>query len=56
MMFSIPVSKLPGFMEGLSKFYKESMFAREQMMMESDFLQPEIYKKMFESWGMEHSE
>jgi uncharacterized protein (DUF169 family) len=56
MIFSIPVSKLAGFMEGLRKFYKESMFAREQMMMESDFLQPEIYKKMFESWGMEHSE
>jgi uncharacterized protein (DUF169 family) len=55
MMFSIPVSKLTAFMEDLRKFYKESMFAREQMMMESDFLQPEIYKKMFEAWGMEHS-
>ena len=55
MMFSIPVSKLPGFMEDLRKFYKESMFAREQMMMESDFQQPDIYKKMFEAWGMEHS-
>ncbi len=56
MMFSIPNSKLVDFMEGLRKFYKESMFAREQMMMESDFLQPEIYKKMFEAWGMKHSE
>ena len=55
MIFSIPFSKLTGFMEDLRKFYKESMFAREQMMMESDFLQPDIYKKMFESWGMEHS-
>lgn len=56
MMFSIPAPKLTGFMEDLRKFYKESMFAREQMMMESDFAQPDIYKKMFESWGMEHSE
>ena len=56
MMFSIPTPKLAGFMEGLRKFYKESMFAREQMMMEADFSQPEIYKKMFEAWGMEHSE
>jgi uncharacterized protein (DUF169 family) len=55
MIFSIPTAKLPGFMEGLRKFYKESMFAREQMMMEADFSQPDIYRKMFESWGMEHS-
>jgi uncharacterized protein (DUF169 family) len=55
MMFSIPTPKLTDFMEGLRKFYKESMFAHEQMMMESDFPQPDIYKKMFEAWGMEHS-
>jgi uncharacterized protein (DUF169 family) len=55
MMFSIPIAKLSGFMEGLRKFYKESMFAREQMMMEADFSQPDVYRKMFESWGMEHS-
>jgi uncharacterized protein (DUF169 family) len=55
MMFSIPKSKLADFVEGLRKFYKESMFAHEQMMMDSDFPQPDLYKKMFESWGMEHS-
>jgi len=55
MMLSIPSSKLPDFMEGLRKFYKDSMFAHEQMMMESNFPQPDIYKKMFETWGMEHS-
>jgi len=55
MMFSIPAPKLNGFMADLRKFYKESMFANEQMMMESDFEQPDIYKKMFEAWGMEHS-
>jgi hypothetical protein len=42
-------------MKGLRKFDKELMFAHEQMMMQSDFEQPGIYKQMFESWGMEHS-
>jgi uncharacterized protein (DUF169 family) len=55
MIFSIPVPKLTEFMEGLRKFDKESMFAHEQMMIQSDFEQPDIYKQMFESWGMEHS-
>ena len=55
MIFSIPVPKLADFMEGLRIFYKESIFANEQMAMESDFSQPDIYKKMFESWGMDHS-
>jgi uncharacterized protein (DUF169 family) len=55
MMFSIPAPKLPGFMEGLRKFYKESMFAHEQMAMLSDFPQPDIYKQLFEKWGMDHS-
>ena len=55
MIFSIPIPKLTDFMEGLRKFYEESMFAREQMMMESDFSQPDIYKQRFEAWGMEHS-
>ena len=54
-MFSIPAPKLEEFMEGLRKFYTESIFAHEQMAMEADFPQPDIYKKMFESWGMEHS-
>jgi len=55
MMFSVPTPKLADFMEGLRKFYKESIFANEQMGMESDFQQPDIYIKMFEKWGMEHS-
>lgn len=55
MIFSIPILKFAGFMKGLRKFYKESMFANEPMGMESDFSQPDIYKKMFEAWGMEHS-
>ncbi len=55
MIFSIPAPKLTEFMEGLRKFDQESMFAHEQMMMQADFEQPDIYKQMFESWGMEHS-
>ena len=55
MIFSIPKSKLSEFMEGIRKFYKESMYAHEQMMMEADFPQPDLYKKRFEAWGMEHS-
>jgi hypothetical protein len=29
------------------------MFADEQMMMLSDFPQPDIYKEVFKKWGME---
>jgi len=55
MIFSIPGPKLAEFMEGLRTFFRESFFANEQMMMESDFSQPEIYRKLFEEWGLEHS-
>jgi uncharacterized protein (DUF169 family) len=54
MIFSIPAVKLAGFMEGLKKFYEESMYANEQMMMKSDFHQPDLYKKIFKSWGMDY--
>ena len=52
MIFSIPAPKLEGFMKDLKVFFKESMFANEQMMMASDFPQPEIYKNIFKKWGM----
>jgi hypothetical protein len=32
------------------------MFANEQMMMEGDFPQPEIYEEIFKKWEMEHEE
>lgn len=54
MIFSIPAAKLDGFMEDFKKFDKESMYAHEQMMMKADFPQPDLYKKIFESWGMDH--
>lgn len=52
MIFSIPAPKLDRFMKDLKIFFKESMFANEQMMMASDFPQPEIYKNIFKKWGM----
>lgn len=54
MIFSIPTVKLDGFMEDFKKFDKGSMYAHEQMMMKADFPQPDLYKKIFESWGMDH--
>ena len=54
MIFSIPAVKLDGFMEDFKKFDKESMYAHEQMMMKPDFPQPDLYKRIFESWGMDH--
>jgi hypothetical protein len=38
-------------MKGLRKFQKESMFAREQMMLELYFPQPDIYKKCSKNGG-----
>jgi uncharacterized protein (DUF169 family) len=55
MMFSVPVDKLPGLVENLRGMERnESGFAHEQMMMRPDFPQPDLYKKVFESWGMDH--
>jgi uncharacterized protein (DUF169 family) len=55
MMFSVPRDKLAGLVENLGQFDRsESGFAHEQMMMRPDFPQPELYKRVFESWGMEH--
>lgn len=52
MIFSIPILRLDGFMDGLKNFFEKSMFANEQMMMVSDFPQPDIYKDIFKAWGM----
>ncbi len=55
MMFSVPVGKFAELTEGLREFDKnESGFAHEQMMMRPDFPQPDLYKHVFESWGMDH--
>jgi uncharacterized protein (DUF169 family) len=55
MMFSVPGNKLAGFTERLRQFDKnESGFAHERMMMRPDFPQPDLYKRVFEAWGMDH--
>jgi uncharacterized protein (DUF169 family) len=55
MMFSVPSNKLAALVENLGQFHRiESGFAHEQMMMRPDFPQPELYKKVFEAWGMDH--
>ncbi len=57
MMFSVPGDKLAGLVENLRKFDRnESGFAHETMMMRPDFPQPELYKKVFEAWGMDHDQ
>lgn len=56
MMFSVPESRLPGFVAGLKGVKRNvSGFADESMMMYPDFPQPDLYKKVFETWGMDHS-
>lgn len=55
MMFSVPRDKLAGLMEGLREYDKnEAGFAHEQMIMRPDFPQPDLYKRVFEAWGMDH--
>jgi uncharacterized protein (DUF169 family) len=55
MMFSVPRDRLAGFVENLKQFDRgESGFAHEQMMMMPDFPQPDLYKRVFEEWGMDH--
>jgi uncharacterized protein (DUF169 family) len=55
MMFSIPGNKLAELTQNLRQFDKnESGFDHEQMMMRPDFPQPDLYKRVFESWGMDH--
>ncbi|MDD5338644.1 MAG: DUF169 domain-containing protein [Dehalococcoidales bacterium] len=55
MMFSLPASKVATLVEGLKGTERfESGFAHESLMMRPDFPQPDLYKHVFESWGMDH--
>jgi hypothetical protein len=55
MMFSVPRDKLAVLVENLGQFERnESGFSHESMIMRPDFPQPELYKKVFEAWGMDH--
>jgi len=54
MMFSIPQNKMPVMMAGL-KANEHGAFAYRDhsMFMQPDFEQPEFYKEMFRSWGLD---
>lgn len=55
MMFSVPKGKIAELTINLRQFERnESGFAHEQMMMRPDFPQPDLYKKVFGDWGMDH--
>jgi uncharacterized protein (DUF169 family) len=55
MMFSVPKDRLAELVADLGKMDRnESGFAHETMMMRPDFPQPDLYKKVFASWGMDH--
>ena len=52
MILSVPRPRLAGFMGGLKTFFQDSRYAREQMMMQPDFPQPDFYKTAFKNWGL----
>lgn len=55
MMFSLPESRLPEFVQNLRQFDKnESGFQHERMTMMPNFPQPDLYRHVFESWDMDH--
>ena len=55
MMFSLPENRLPEFVKNLRHFDKnESGFQHERMTMMPNFPQPDLYKHVFEAWGMDH--
>ncbi len=54
MMLAIPGHKLAGLISDIREYEKnESGFAHENMIMRPDFPQPDFYKRMFESWGIQ---
>jgi uncharacterized protein (DUF169 family) len=56
MMFSVPKDKLATLVDGIRDMERnESGFSHESMMMRPDFPQPDLYKNVFEAWGMDHS-
>ncbi|MBN1190893.1 MAG: DUF169 domain-containing protein [Dehalococcoidales bacterium] len=56
MMFSIPANKLEGLVNDLAAYKSTGPgYAHETtMIMRPDFPQPDLYKKVFERWGMDH--
>jgi uncharacterized protein (DUF169 family) len=56
MIFSIPAARMTTFMEQFRTFDGDSRYAHEQMMMQPNFPQMDLYKKIFGAWGMKHTE
>ena len=55
MMFSIPADRLEGLVSDLKEYQvNNSRLLLENMIMRPDFPQPDLYKKVFEAWGMDH--
>lgn len=56
-MFSVPRDKIAGFVASLRDAQESyAPFVNENMMMRSDFPQPELYKNVFKAWGMDTEE
>ena len=57
MMFSVPGDKVAGLVADLKKYEEnDSGFAHQSMIMRPDFPHPELYKRIFKSWGMDTEE
>ena len=55
LMFSLPDNKRADLVENLRQFDRnESGFQHERMTMMPNFPQPDLYKHVFEAWGMDH--
>jgi uncharacterized protein (DUF169 family) len=54
MMFSVPQARMPAMMAGLRNYEHGAFSYREHsMFMQPDFEQPEFYKELFKSWGLD---
>jgi len=52
-IFAVPKEKIPTFMAGLSRGGRMPAFRDRYMSMLPDFEQPQFYKDMFKSWGLD---
>lgn len=55
MMFAIPRDRLGGLVADLKEYQANNpRLMLENMIMRPDFPQPDLYKRIFEAWGMDH--
>jgi uncharacterized protein (DUF169 family) len=52
-IFAVPGEKIPAFIAGLSRGGRMSSHRDQHMSMLPDFEQPQFYKDMFKSWGLD---